>query len=112
MSGSLTNPQRKFLRRLAHGAPAAMQLGKHGLTPNFYQSFETAIRAHELLKLRFVNLQEERKELSAEIVAATGAVLVSMVGHTAVYYRPHPEPEKRKLVLPRSSPGVETTQSV
>lgn len=112
MSGSLTNPQKKFLRRLAHGAPAAMQLGKHGLTPNFYQSFETAITAHELLKLRFVNQQEERKELSAEIVAATGAVLVSMVGHTAVYYRPHPDPEKRKLVLPRASRAADAAQSV
>lgn len=112
MSGPLTNPQRKFLRRLAHGAPAAMQLGKHGLTPNFYQSFETAIKAHELLKLRFVNLQEERKELSAEIVAATGAVLVSMVGHTAVYYRPHPDLEKRKIVLPKSSRSADALQSV
>ena len=112
MSGTLTNPQRKFLRRIAHGAPAAMQLGKHGLTPNFYQSFETALTAHELLKLRFVNLQEERKELSAEIVAATGAVLVSMVGHTAVYYRPHPDPEKRKLVLPRASRAADATQAV
>lgn len=112
MSGSLTNPQRKFLRRLAHGAPAAMQLGKHGLTPNFYKSFETAITAHELLKLRFANLQDERKELSAELEAATGAVLVSMVGHTAVYYRPHPDPEKRKLVLPRSSRAGDSVQAV
>jgi RNA-binding protein YhbY len=50
--------------------------------------------------LRFANLQDERKELSAEIEAATGAILVSMVGHTAVYYRPSPDPGKRKVVLP------------
>ena len=103
MPSSLTNAQRKYLRRLAHGAPAAMHLGKNGLTPNFYKSFETALTSHELLKLRFANLQDERKELSAEIEAATGAALVSMVGHTAVYYRESPDPEKRKLVLPRSS---------
>lgn len=103
MPSPLTNPQRKFLRRLAHGAPPAMQLGKHGLTPNFFKSFETALTSHELLKLRFANLQDERKELSAEIEAATGAILVSMVGHTAVYYRPNPDPDKRKLVLPRAN---------
>lgn len=80
-----------------------MQLGKNGLTPNFYKSFETALTAHEVLKLRFTNLQEERKELSDEIVAATGAALVSMVGHTAVYYRPCPDPAKRKIVLPRAA---------
>ncbi len=102
MSGPLTNPQRKFLRGLAHNMPPTMQLGKHGLTPNFFKSFELALTNHELMKLRFANLQDERKQLSAEIVEKTGAVLVSMVGHTAVYYRPSPDPEKRKLVLPRT----------
>jgi len=80
-----------------------MHLGKNGLTPNFYKSFETALFAHEVLKLRFANLQEERKELSAEIESETGATLVSMVGHTAVYYRPCPDPDKRKVVLPRAN---------
>jgi RNA-binding protein len=80
-----------------------MQLGKNGLTPNFYKSFETALASHELLKLRFANLQDERKELAAEIIAATGAVLVSMVGHTALFFRPSPDPAKRKLVLPSSA---------
>ncbi|MBY0506170.1 MAG: YhbY family RNA-binding protein [Bryobacteraceae bacterium] len=102
MPAALTNPQRKFLRGLAHGLPPTMQLGKHGLTPTFFQSFELALTNHELLKLRFANLQDERKELSAKIVEQTGAVLVSMVGHTAVYYRPSPDEEKRRLVLPRA----------
>lgn len=102
MPGSLTNPQRKFLRGLAHNMPPTMQLGKNGLTANFFRSFELALTNHELLKLRFANLQEERKQLSAEIVEKTGAVQVSMVGHTAVYYRPSPDEAKRKLVLPRS----------
>ena len=103
MPGPLTNPQRKFLRGLAHNAPPTMHLGKHGLTPNFLKSFELALTSHEVLKLRFANLQDERQELSSEIVTATGAILVSMVGHTAVYYRPNPDPEKRKVVLPRST---------
>ncbi len=102
MAGTLTNPQRKFLRGLAHNMQPTMQVGKNGLTPNFYKSFELALTNHELLKLRFANLQDERKEISAQIEAKTGAVKVSMVGHTAVYYRPSPDPEKRKLVLPRA----------
>ena len=101
MPEPLSNAQRKHLRRLAHAAPATVQLGKHGLTPNFFKSLETALNSHELLKLRFTNLQEERKELSAEIEAATGAQLVSMVGHTAIYYRENPDPEKRRIVLPK-----------
>ena len=102
MPGPLTNPQRKFLRGLAHNMPPTMQLGKQGLTPNFLQSFELALTNHELMKLRFANLQDERKALSAQICEKTGAMLVSMVGHTAVYYRPSPDEAKRKLVLPRA----------
>lgn len=100
---ALTNPQRKHLRGLAHSLPPAMQLGKQGLTANFYKSFELALTNHELMKLRFANLQDERKELSAEIEAKTGAALVSMVGHTAVYYRESPDPEKRKIRLPKAA---------
>ncbi len=101
MPGPLSNPQRKFLRGLAHSMPPTMQLGKQGLTPNFFKSFELALLNHELMKLRFANLQEERKQLSKEIESNTGAILVSMVGHTAVYYRQSPDPEKRKINLPR-----------
>ena len=100
---ALTNPQRKHLRELAHSMPPTMQLGKQGLTPNFFKSFELALTNHELMKLRFANLQDERKQLSAEIVEKTGAALVSMVGHTAVYYRESPDPDKRKIRLPKAA---------
>lgn len=106
MPGPLTNPQRKFLRGLAHALPPTMQLGKNGLTPNFFQSFELALTNHELMKLRFANLQEERKQLSAEIEEKTGAILVSMVGHTAVYYRESPDPEKRKIRVPKAPAAI------
>lgn len=101
MSAVLTNPQRKYLRRLVHAAQPLVQMGKHGLTPTFYKSLETALNSHEVLKLRFTNLQEERKELAAEIAETTGATLVSMVGHTAIFYRQNPDPDKRKVALPK-----------
>jgi len=100
MSGSLANHQRKHLRRLAHASPATLQLGKHGITPNFLKGLEIALDCNELLKLRFTNLKEERKELSAEIESSTGATLVSLVGHTALFFRPNADPDKRKIVLP------------
>jgi len=83
-------------------AKTLRQVRKLGLTPNFFHSLDLALTNHEILKLRLANLQDERKELSTKICAQTGAIQVSMVGHTAVYYRPSPDPEKRKLVLPRA----------
>ena len=102
MPAPLTNPQKKYLRGLAHRVQATIQVGKLGLTPSFYKSLETALNSHELLKLRFTNLKEERHELSAEIAATTKAELVSLVGHTAIYFRPNADTEKRKVVLPRA----------
>ncbi len=103
MPGALSNPQLKFLRGLAHNAPPALQLGKKGLTPEFLKVFEFTLTNQELIKLRFANFKEERNELSASLVAATNAVLVSLVGHTAVFYRQSPDPDKRKIVLPRNA---------
>jgi RNA-binding protein len=101
MVGALTNSQLKHLRGLAHNAPPALQVGKKGLTSEFLQVFESTLANRELLKLRFSNFKEERNELSASLVATTGAALVSLVGHTAVFYRQSPDPDKRKIVLPR-----------
>ena len=101
MAVSLTNPQKKFLRGLAHGIQANIHVGKLGLTPSFYRSLEESLTCHELLKLKFTNLKDERRKLSATIETVTGAQLVSLVGHTAVYYRPSPDVEKRKLELPK-----------
>lgn len=101
MHGVLTNPQRKHLRRLAHGAPANLQIGKQGLTENFQRTFAAELASHELLKIRFLEFQDEKKAIAADLEAATGAALVSMVGHTAIFYRANPDPEKRKIALPR-----------
>jgi RNA-binding protein len=102
MPGTLTNPQRKFLRGLAHSMPATIHLGKLGLTPNLLGSLDQALLRHELIKLRFTNLQDERKETSKQIQEQTQAVQVSMVGHTAIYYRPSPDLEKGRIVLPKA----------
>jgi RNA-binding protein len=101
----LTSPQRKHLRRLAHASHASVHFGKHGLTPTFLKSLYDALLHHELIKLRFLDQKDEKKEIAAQIEAATGAALVSLVGHTALLYRQHPEPEKRKINLPRPAKG-------
>lgn len=102
MHFALTNPQRKFLRRLAHASSVDLHFGKHGITDTFLQSFDAALSHHELIKLRFLDQKDEKKEIAAQLVSATGATLVSMVGHTALIFRNNPDPEKRKINLPRA----------
>ena len=60
-----------------------------------------ALAAHELIKVRFVDDKERRRELAAELAEAVEAGLAGVVGHVAILYRPHPDAKKRRIELPQ-----------
>lgn len=64
-----------------------LKLGKSGATPEFLSELENLLTRHQLVKIRFEGFKEERKSLSKELAATTGATLVQQVGHTAVFHR-------------------------
>lgn len=89
-------PSKSDLRRFkaeAQRLKATVKLGKHGLSPQFLESLATAFKHHTLVKVKFDEHKEERRELAAQMAEASGSYLVTMVGHVAVLYRPKaPEP--------------------
>jgi len=95
----LKGSQRTYLRGLAHSMKPVIQIGKNGLTPELLQAMREALQAHELIKIKFMEFKEERKSLSKTIEAETGAELVGLIGHVAIYYLQHPDPEKRKIPI-------------
>ncbi len=95
----LKGSQRTYLRGLAHSMKPVIQIGKNGLTPEILQAVREALQAHELIKIKFMEFKEERKSLSKTIEAETGAELVGLIGHVAIYYLQHPDPEKRKIPI-------------
>jgi len=94
--------QRKYLRGLAHGRKPVVLIGQHGLTEAVILSTEEALLAHELIKIKFNAFKGKHQKISvlAALEQATGAQRVGLIGHTAVLYRPHPEPDQRRIVLP------------
>jgi RNA-binding protein len=97
----LTGAQKSFLRGLGQNLAPALKLGKGGLTPAFFGELQQQLRAHELVKLRFLGAErEERAALCAQIADEGRCVGVGAVGHTALFYRQHPEPAERKVALP------------
>jgi len=98
--------QRKYLRGVAHGLKPVVRIGQKGLTAEALRSAETALNDHELIKIKFNEFKE--KERKAEIVGRleqeTGCEKVGIIGHTAILYRQHKDPEKRKITLPRKKP--------
>ena len=96
----LTAQQRKFLRSKAHHLDAFVLVGKAGVTDGLIQSIDNALNAHELIKVRFNDRKDEKKEFTAEIADRTNSAIGGLIGHVAILYRPHPEAEKREIVLP------------
>lgn len=98
----ITSAQAKYLRGIAHNLKPVVYVGQKGLTDALVRSTEAAFDSHELIKIKFVDHKE--KKLKTEITRAledrTESHLAGMVGHVAILYKQHPDPEKRKIVLP------------
>ncbi len=81
--------------------PSAM-VGHKGLTPALMDEINQALEAAELIKIKFNDHKEKevKNALVEEIVLSTGSQVAGMVGHVAILFRQHPDPEKRKIKLP------------
>ena len=103
----LTSSQAKYLRGLAHLLKPVVFVGRKGVNAAVLESIREALAAHELIKVRFADVQDRRvlAEAAAEVQQETDSCLAGVIGRVAVFYRPQPEPEKRKILLPRGSSG-------
>ena len=96
---TLSGKQKRTLRGLAHDLEPVVHVGKAGLTDELVGQIARALDAHELIKVRVLVGKDEKGELVAEIERATGAAEAGRVGHVAILYRRHPDPEKRRIEL-------------
>ena len=69
---------------------AVLKMGRQGLSPQFLDSVNEALSHHELLKVKFDDLKEQRKTLAPQLAEKTGSHLVTLVGNVAVLFRPKP----------------------
>ena len=94
--------QKKFLKGRAHGLKPVVFLGQKGLTANLMDSIHEALNTHELIKVKFIEFKEKKQKagMAKTIEAESGCRLVGLIGHVAIFYRPHTDPDKRKIKLP------------
>lgn len=96
----LKGSQKKYLRSYAHHLKPLVIIGAKGVTEQLIGSVDLALKDHELIKVKFGEFKEAKKEISEEIAKATGSELVGLIGNIAILYRLHPDPEKRKIKIP------------
>lgn len=101
MATTLSQSQRQFLRKTAHGLAPIVHIGKNGLSENLLSSTEIALDSHELIKVKFIDFKDQKREVAQELADQTRAELIYVIGNTAILFRRQPDAEKRKISLPR-----------
>jgi RNA-binding protein len=98
----LTGFQAKYLRSLAHALKPVVFVGQKGITDALIASAELAFDRHELIKVKFVDFKEKKQkiEFAETIRTKTGCLMAGMIGHVAIFYKQHDDPEKRRIILP------------
>jgi len=92
---SLTNQQIRALKAQAQRLKATLEVGKEGLSPQFLAALEDALKRRELIKVKFGQFKEQKKELSPQLAEKSGSHLVTRVGNVVVLYRPRPIEERQ-----------------
>jgi len=95
----LSSHQRSLLRSLAHSLQPVCYIGKNGATAPVIEAVKQALADHELIKLKFNDYKDEKKELAPWIATETDSALVGLIGNIAIFYRQQPDPEKRRIAL-------------
>jgi RNA-binding protein len=98
----LKGSERKYLKGLAHHLTPIVFIGKKGLTQTVVDEITQALDAHELIKLKFIDFKDEKKEFSTKIENSTKCSLVGMIGNITIFFREQADPAKRKIVLPKN----------
>lgn len=83
----LTSRERNILRKEAHTLKPVIMIGKNGVTPELKAAVDTALAHHELMKVRFLDFKEDRKTLAASLANSVEAVVISVIGNIAIFYR-------------------------
>ena len=99
----LTGNQKRHLKRLAHGLKPTVYVGQRGHTSALAKSVDEALKAHELIKVKFIDFKEkaQKKALITAIADRSQAALIGSIGHVAIFYRRHADPQKRSIHIPK-----------
>lgn len=96
----LNNAQRNFLKKAAHSLKPVVMIGQNGLNEQVLKAAEEAIESHELIKVKFQDYKEAKREIADELCNSLNAESVSIIGNILTIYRPARDPGKRSIRLP------------
>ena len=91
----LSNAQIRDLKAQAQRLKATLKIGKEGISPAFLAALDEVLKHHPLVKVKFEEFKEQKKELAPQLAEKTRSHLVTRVGNVVVLYRPKPVEEEQ-----------------
>lgn len=97
---TLSERQKKHLRRLGHALHPIVALGQSGLTDAVAKEMDRALADHELVKVKARSgHRDQRDQMLAELAAKTASELVQRIGNVGLFYRQNADKASR-IILP------------
>ena len=95
---SLSEIQKRQLRKLGHDLKPVVMIGANGLTDGVCNEIDLSIAHHELIKIKVsVGDRDARDEIITELCQRASAELVQRIGNIALVYRRNPKNPKIHL---------------
>ena len=93
----LTSANRKYLRSLAHHIDPVVLIGKNGINNGVINYIEIALNSKELIKIKFRDFKDQKKNLSEDIERVTNSSIVGIIGNILILYRESQCPDNIKI---------------
>ena len=93
----LNNKQISNLKSKGQLLEPVVRIGHAGLSDALIASLNQALDDHELVKVKFSALKDQKKTLSPQLAVLTGSHLIMRVGNVVVLYREQADAAKRKI---------------
>ena len=108
---TLTSVERRALRARAHALRPVVLVGDAGLSERVVAEVESALRAHELIKVRMAGEGPDARDAAlAQLCDALAAAPVQHIGKTLVLYRPRPATPAVPRATARRNPRARKTK--
>jgi RNA-binding protein len=93
---SLSNAQIRDLKAQAQRLKATLKIGKEGLSPQFLAALDEVLKHRELVKVKFDEFKDQKKELTPQLAEKSRSHLITRVGNVVVLYRQKPGAETQQ----------------
>ena len=91
----LSSKQRKYLRSKAHHLKPVVVIGKAKFSQSVIDTVDNCLKSHELIKIRFSQHKDQKKEIIDEISSTIGSQIVGSIGNIMIIFRQNLDLDKR-----------------